>query len=194
MQTLLARNRKRVGYVRRFHVAEFQRHVRESRRDCSNSYALVIVHARPIGSNYCENDVLFVQDLVVLEIVKERGWSQVRGAGQEYRCAWHNRGGFFSRLRRSTSSGTSVRRVLWAKRSVPLRHVMMSSTMLMPNRSGTHAPSRILSMLAERNVASTITNGITSSAARHSGQRHHFQMMMKPSRPSATMVVATAMP
>ena len=95
MQTLLARNRKRVGYVRRFHVAEFQRHVRESRRDCSNSYALVIVHARPIRSNYCENDVLFVQDLVVLEIVKERGWSQVRGAGQEYRRAWHNRRGLF---------------------------------------------------------------------------------------------------
>src|SRR5262249_61037765 len=95
MQTLLARNRKRVGYVRRFHVAEFQRHVRESRRDCINSYALVIVHARPIRSNYCENDVLFVQDLVVLEIVKERGWSQVRGAGQEYRRAWHNRRGLF---------------------------------------------------------------------------------------------------
>jgi len=91
MQTLLARNRKRVGYVRRFHVAEFQRHVRESRRDCSNSYALVIVHARPIRSNYCENDVLFVQDLVVLEIVKERGWSQVRGAGQERRRARDDR-------------------------------------------------------------------------------------------------------
>ena len=95
MHTLLARNRKRVRHVRRFHVAELQRHVRESRRDRSDNDGLFIIHARPICSNNRENDVLFVQDVVVLEIVKERGWSQVRGAGQEYRRAWHNRRGLF---------------------------------------------------------------------------------------------------
>ena len=91
MHTLLARNRKRVRHVRRFHVAELQRHVRESRRDRSDNDGLFIIHARPICSNNRENDVLFVQDVVVLEIVKERGWSQVRGAGQERRRARDDR-------------------------------------------------------------------------------------------------------
>ena len=66
--------------------------------------------------------------------------------------------------------------------------------MAMPNSSGTQAPSRSFSRLAEKNVKSTITSGTISSAAFQTGQRHSFQITMKPSTPSTTMVVATAMP
>ena len=66
--------------------------------------------------------------------------------------------------------------------------------MAAPNSSGTQAPSNSLSRLAEKNVTSTMTSGTISSAACHSGQCHSFQITMKPSMPSTTMVVATAMP
>ena len=103
-------------------------------------------------------------------------------------------GGFFSRLRTSVSSGTSPRRVLLASSVVPRRQVMISSTMVIPNRSGTHAPSSSLRRLAERKMLSIATSGMISSAACHHGHRHSRQMTMKPSRPSITMVVLTAMP
>ena len=66
--------------------------------------------------------------------------------------------------------------------------------MVAPNSSGAQAPSNSLSRLAEKNVTSTITSGTISSSAFQSGHCHSFQITMKPSRPSTTMVVATAMP
>ena len=67
--------------------------------------------------------------------------------------------------------------------------------MATPNSSGAQAPSNSLSRLAEKNVTSTTTSGaMTSSARRQSGQRHSFQITMKPRQPSTTMVVVTAMP
>ena len=61
--------------------------------------------------------------------------------------------------------------------------------MAAPNSSGTQAPSNSLSRLAEKNVASTMTSGTISSAAFQAGQCHSFQITMKPSMPSTTMVV-----
>ena len=66
--------------------------------------------------------------------------------------------------------------------------------MKMPNNSGTQAPSRSFSRLAEKNVASTNTSGSIRPAAFQIGHCHSFQITMKPSTPSTTMVVATAMP
>ena len=77
---------------------------------------------------------------------------------------------------------------------VPRRQVRMISTIDAPNRIGTHAPSNSLSRLAEKKMTSTRTSGATTAIVRHSGQCHSFQITMKASTPSTTMVVATAMP
>ena len=67
--------------------------------------------------------------------------------------------------------------------------------MMAPNSSGTQAPSNNFSRLAEKNVTSTITNGTISSARLPpAASCHSFQITMKPSSPSTTIVVATAMP
>ena len=70
----------------------------------------------------------------------------------------------------------------------------MSSTMTPANRSGSQAPSNSLSRLAAKKVPSIITKGMISKAACHHFQFHNFQITMKPSRPSTTIVVVTAMP
>ena len=66
--------------------------------------------------------------------------------------------------------------------------------MAMPNSSGTQAPSNSFSRLAEKKVASTMTSGTISSAACQTCHFHSRQITMKPSTPSTTMVVVTAMP
>ena len=43
-------------------------------------------------------------------------------------------------------------------------------------------------------ISISVTKGRISSAACHHCHFHNFQITMKPSRPSTTMVVATAMP
>ena len=71
---------------------------------------------------------------------------------------------------------------------------MISSTVKMPNRIGSHAPSRSFSRFAARNVASMKMSGTISSAAFHQSHFHSRQITMKPRSPSTTIVVVTATP
>ncbi len=77
---------------------------------------------------------------------------------------------------------------------VPRRQVNTSKTIAAPSASGAQAPSTILSKLELRKVVSTKISGIIMAAAAHGRHSQNFQITMKPSKPSTTMVVVTATP
>src|SRR5262249_25252896 len=137
---------------------------------------------------------LLVQHLVVLEIVQQRGRHEIRIAGQEDRGARDDvRRSLLEALIRSFI-GTSMRLGFCARIQGPRRQVQIRTAQVAPHSSGTQAPSSSLSRLAEKNVVSTTTKGSISAAALASRQFQSFQITMKPIRPSATIVVDTAMP
>ncbi len=91
-------------------------------------------------------------------------------------------GGFFSRLvQQRVERHLAAARLLREDARCRAARSGSAARSATPNSSGTQAPSNSFSRLAEKNVASTTTSGAISSAARQSGQRHSFQITMKPS-------------
>ena len=77
---------------------------------------------------------------------------------------------------------------------MPRRQVYITVITRLPNASGTHAPSNILSRFALKNVTSTNTNGMIKAQAASGDQRHTFHTTIRAIIPSATIVPLTAMP
>src|SRR5207302_1055581 len=72
--TLLPSKSKCFRYVRYFHITKSQSNPTEPRRDLSDCNSIRLGHAWRVGRNDCENRIVFVQNLVVFEIVHQRCW------------------------------------------------------------------------------------------------------------------------
>ena len=96
-----------------------------------------------------EDDVVFVQNLVVLEIVQERGRHEIGIAGQEHRGALDDvRRPLLEALNQILQRHFGAAGLLERECAVPRRQVQIITTIATPNNSGTQAPSSSLSRLA----------------------------------------------
>src|SRR3569623_465598 len=83
----LARDHQSLRNVRRFHETETEADGRELLADISHTNSIGAIYARSLRGFDRQDDVVFVKNLVVLEIVQKRGRCEIGIAGQKYRCA-----------------------------------------------------------------------------------------------------------
>ena len=73
------------------HETKPQNHAQERLADRLDADPLAGIDPRRIGGFDGQNDVLFVQHLVMLEAMQQCSWSADGVAGQKDRCSWHAR-------------------------------------------------------------------------------------------------------
>ena len=121
---------------------------------------LFVVHARRVRGFDTKDNVLFVQHLVMLETVQERGRRAFRVAGEEYGSARHPLRRFlFQYADEIVERGSSRRGFSKTRDLLPRRHVYITSIPIPPIANGTQPPSTTLSRFAIRKVRSMNRNG-----------------------------------
>ena len=151
-------------------------------------------HARRVLGDDGEDHVLLVQHLVVLEVVQQRGRRELGIAGEEHRGARHD-------VRRLLLQAVQQR----LERHLGLaRLVGKDARAAPPGQDQQHhgdaeqqrhpGAFQQLEQVGGEEVAVDDDERHHQQRRLPAGQCHSFQITMKPSMPSTTMVVATAMP
>jgi hypothetical protein len=120
-----------------------------------------------------QNDVVFVQHLVVLQAVHQRCRRISRIAGEEHGRSWHAMRRLLLKIGHERIERHLALRVLSNKSRMPRRQVYITVMTTPPSASGIQPPSTTLSRLAPKKVKSMARKGPINSAAAQIGQRQH---------------------
>ena len=115
---------------------------------------------------------MFVQNLVVLEAMKESGWRTLDLAGQKDRRPRYGVGFFLCEIAEKEIQRHIVRLVLSDKSLRPDIHVCIRKAMKTATTAGTQPPWANLATFAAKNPASMMSSGMTTASAAINRQRH----------------------